>query len=683
MATNAADPMEQDIEPPTATFDRKRPHEVSSNDGASNDARGHSTPRKRSKRAGKLGDQDVRDFVPVGASFSKSAVLVHEIQDSGDDDGSRAEPNDHEKVSLDGESLVIEPAEGVLNTNEVSAIKAAPPVNWNPVNTIATKIRTTLGGNLGKPKDLANGANLVNGKGDAEVVSANVQPVPNEESWSSERQSASESDRGVILNLDYGNQEMPPQIKDQGADSTRKSESRDDEMPPEHDDLNNQRDLPPLDQSDKDFDANDSVAASNSDTESNDSGEDSEGQSEDDDAMVQYSNSVQVAADDAEQNEKTIAVPSSQRASQNARTLADLSSHDLNAQLRYFHVTKAPEQVDKNTPVRCLVCAEEGHMAELCEFLTCSACGTVNQHTPQACPNNAKCGKCREQGHDEDHCPYKLKRMSKHEIICDLCQRNGHLEADCELIWRTSGRPWESDLAHAHIRLSCYECGHSGHLGNECPSRRPHKPMGTSTWDSGMGQMPIRSTQEIKIKGKASQQHPITIDDSEDDRANFYRPRISVPEPVRKGKISIVTGRHESPAYETSRDDRQMYADNEYGSKTANHYYGNDNTRYGNDDTRQHYHQYQNSGRANWREVDGTDYSTGRIDARYQTRRSNERRSRSPTYWDPGDYAEGDSWPPLRAAPRVEYQDRRPPSGSNLYRPMPSAAHNAWSRRRI
>ena len=675
MATNAADPMEQDTEAPTATFDRKRPHEVSSNDAASNDGRGHSTPRKRSKRAGKLGEQDIRDFVPVGASFSKSAVLVDEIQDSCDDDGSQAETSDHAKVALDGESLMIELADGVSNTNGVPAIKAAPPVNWNAVNTLSTKIRTTLGGNVGKPKDSTNGANLVNDKGDAEVVSANVQLVPEQESGSHERQSTSESDRGVILNLDYGNQETPPQIKDQGTGKTLKSESRDDEMPPEHDDLNNRRNLPPLDHAD-DFDLNDSIAASNSDTESNDSDEDSEGQSEDDDAMVQYSNSVQVAADDAEQNKKTIAVPSSQRASQNARTLADLSSHDLNAQLRYFHVTKAPEQIDKNTPVRCLVCAEEGHMAELCEFLTCSACGTLNQHTTQACPNNAKCGKCREQGHDEDRCPYKLKRMSRHEIICDLCQRNGHLEEDCELIWRTSGRPWESDLAHAHMRLSCYECGHSGHLGNECPSRRPNKPMGTSTWDSGMSQMPIRSTREIKIKGKASQQHPITIDDSEDDRANFYRPRISVPEPVRKGQIRIVTGRHESPVYEPSRDDRQMYADNEYGSKTANYYYGND-------DTRPHYQQYQNGGRADWREFDGTDYAPGRIDARYQTRRSNERRSRSPTYWDHGDYAEGDSWPPPRAAPWVEYQDRRPPSGSNLYRPMPSAAHNAWSRRRM
>ena len=676
MATNAADPMEQDTDSRTASFDHKRPYEVSSNDTASNAGRGHSTPRKRLKRTGKLGDQDVRDFVPVGANFSKSAVLVDEIQDSCDDDGSQAEISDHEKIALNGESLVIEPADGVLNTNEVSAIKAAPPVNWNAVNTISTKIRTTLGGNACKPKDLANEANLVNGKDDAEVVSTNVQPVPKEESGSHERQSTSESDRGVILNLDYGDQEMPPQIKDQGADSTLVSESRDDNMPPEHADLNDQRDLPPLDQSDKDSDANDSIAASNSDAESNDSDEDSEGQSEDDDAMVQYSNSVQVAADDAEQNKKTIAVPSSQRASQNARTLADLSSHDLNAQLRYFHVTKAPEQIDKNTPVRCLVCAEEGHMAEKCEFLTCSACGTLNQHTTQACPNNAKCGKCREQGHDEDRCPYKLKRMPRHEIICDLCQRNGHLEEDCELIWRTSGRPWESDLAHAHIRLSCYECGRSGHLGNECPSRRPNKPMGTSTWDSGMGQMPIRSTREIKIKGKASQQHPITIDDSEDDRANFYRPRISVPEPVRKGQIRIVTGRHESPAYEPSKDGRQVYADNEYGSKSANYYYGDE-------DARQPYQQYQNGGRADWREVDGTDYATGRMDARYQTRRSNERRSRSPAYRGYEDYADGDSWPPIRAAPRVEYQDRRPPSDSNIYRPMPSAAHNAWSRRRM
>ena len=85
MATDAGDPKEQDPNSDTATLERKRPHNSTSCDDASNSGSANSTPRKRAKLAGKLGHQDVRDFVPVGASFSTSAVPIDEAQDSGDD----------------------------------------------------------------------------------------------------------------------------------------------------------------------------------------------------------------------------------------------------------------------------------------------------------------------------------------------------------------------------------------------------------------------------------------------------------------------------------------------------------------------------------------------------------------------------------------------------------------------
>ena len=547
--------------------------------------------------------------------------------------------------------------------------------------------------------------------GDASVASADVELILKEDGKFEGRQNTSESDVGVILNLDYGDevgkplkletrsstpvmksgikneeissdldeaQDMPINIEDKEFQSVANSKTKDAEMSSDVEDEYHQQkpatnDEEMIDDKDDDLYASDGGTASDNDTESNVSSVDSEGQSENGDAMMQYSNSEQIAADEGGRNKKIIAVPPNHTAS----VLADLSPHDLNIQLRYFHTTKIREEVDGKTPVRCLVCAKESHMAGSCEVLTCSSCGAVNRHTTQACPNNAKCRRCRGKGHNEGHCPYKLKRLASHEIICDLCQRNGHIEEDCELVWRTSGRPWESDLAHANLRLSCYECGQSGHLGNYCPSRKPHKLMGTSTWDGSIGPVRIKSTREIKIKGKASQQDSHIIGDSDDERANFYRPKIPLPQPVRKGQIRIVTGRRAMPEYEPPRSDRPAYADGGHGS------FASVNESYRNGEARRPYQENQDGGTDKWRAIDGLDDGTGPADRRYSTHRASERRSRSPLYRESDGYGGASSWSSSRAAPRAEHRDRRPAADANIYRPMPSAAQNAWSRRRL
>ena len=516
----------------------------------------------------------------------------------------------------------------------------------------------------GRPKEASNGG--------AGATSAHVKPTPKEEEKYIERQGTSDSERGVILNLDYGHRDTESKIEDRDVQPGTKSENKDEELSLDVDEKDVKQALPALSPIDDDISASDSDTASDSESESHGSSTDSEGQTEDGDAMMQYSNSAQITGDEGGRNKRTVAFQPS-----HASILADLTPYDLNTQLRYFHTTKVREEVDGKTPVRCLVCAKEGHMAEMCEHLACTTCGAFNRHTTQACPNNAKCGKCREQGHDEGRCPYKLKKMQEHEIVCELCQRNGHIEEDCELIWRTSGRPWESDLMRANVRLSCYECGNSGHLGNDCPSRKPDKSMGTSTWDGHMGPVSIKSTREIKIKGKATRQDPINLDDSDDERASFYRPKISLPQPVRRGQIRIITGKRESPAFEPSRDDRMTYADRRHDS------FAPMNDAYRNDEARQPYQEYRDRGRGNWRAVDGPDHAISHDDPRYNNYRPSERRSRSPRYRDHEDYAGRSSWAPPGPAARAEHHDRRPRANANVYRPMPSAAQNAWARRRL
>ena len=403
-------------------------------------------------------------------------------------------------------------------------------------------------------------------------------------------------------------------------------------------------------QSDLEESGNDFTDNSESESESKNSSIDCEASSEDVDEMIEYSNSEQVPNYEGHQAQANIATSNC-----NARILADLNPQQLNAQLRYFYVTKTSQEVDRNAPVRCLVCAQYGHMAEACQSLTCTACGAYNQHITQKCPKSAKCSKCREPGHDRLDCPYKLKNIAQAEIVCDLCQRNGHTEEDCELLWRTSGRPWDSNLSHGNLRLSCYECGRSGHLGNGCPSRRPGKLLGTSSWGVGKGQVLNKSGDGISIKGRAHHD-PIDVDESEDELAKFRRPKV--PKLGPKGKIQINTAlinpmlsqppaSQWNPVNEPYRDIRAT-------------------------ETRRP--QYENDAPGNWHSTRRSGYDTPQ-ESNY---RASYQRSLSPEPRDRLRDHRIDRYRP--AEPREE---RRPVRGAPLYRPMPSAARNQWKRHRL
>ncbi|KAL8793646.1 MAG: hypothetical protein Q9195_003798 [Heterodermia aff. obscurata] len=102
--------------------------------------------------------------------------------------------------------------------------------------------------------------------------------------------------------------------------------------------------------------------------------------------------------------------------------------------------------------------------------------------------------------------------------------RSGHVEDDCELMWRTSGLPEHVSLANTHLK----------------------KPMGTSTWTRNPASSPfsgnqlsIRSKGEMTIKGRAAQQRqPIpTEPTAEDDRSTFVRSKV--PAPTKTGHIRI------------------------------------------------------------------------------------------------------------------------------------------------
>ena len=227
---------------------------------------------------------------------------------------------------------------------------------------------------------------------------------------------------------------------------------------------------------------------------------------------------------------------------QKGRVLQELSPDDLHAQIRYFHFGKIRDDVDLEEQVRCLCCGQKGHMAADCEQLICSKCGAYNMHPATHCDMEVRCSRCGHLGHQVSEC----SKTSKANLVCRLCKDNGHNEQDCELFWRTSGAPWQIDLPFRKLRLCCYECGSKGHLGNDCSSRRPGKPLGTSTWSTKRKMPPPQiydpddETDGLNIRGHAAR--PIkSIPQRPANKGRNDLVRSKPPEPTKSGKIQIST----------------------------------------------------------------------------------------------------------------------------------------------
>lgn len=367
---------------------------------------------------------------------------------------------------------------------------------------------------------------------------------------------------------------------------------------------------------------------------------DSSSESTNEDAMISDSNSNPMSDTTGHGR------PPSERVNvqrQVPKLLSELNPDELKLQLRYFYITESPDSVHPSNPVRCLVCAQKGHMAEACNTLTCAVCGKYGQHVTKDCAQVKRCGKCRERGHPASECRRMVRPGHGPPAICDLCQRPGHVEDDCELIWRTSGRPWESDLRTNSIRLGCYECGRSGHLGNDCPTRMPGKGPGTSSWSlNNVRRLSMGSEGGITIKGRATQQKAMALDDSDEDTANFLRPKI--PEPSRKGQIYVAT---------------QSFGRRPTGLASG--------------------------GSTGWEGYQGTDVSNYRDNAGYDSRREI-----SPRYSEQGSYRNSlANHPPLpleeppgRPGRYIDYQSNHSSRTGESFRPMPSAARHAWIRHR-
>lgn len=145
--------------------------------------------------------------------------------------------------------------------------------------------------------------------------------------------------------------------------------------------------------------------------------------------------------------------------------LEDLSSEELEDQIKYalYHLHR--DQIDLNRPVTCLACLREGHMAASCAEIQCHHCDAEGQHSSRRCPQKARCTRCRQPGHSSGNCKSDMRVTT---TPCDLCGALAHVEQTCpQRFFPTVNL--KSEGGPVRLWISCAICASKSHLAGDCP----------------------------------------------------------------------------------------------------------------------------------------------------------------------------------------------------------------------
>ncbi|KAJ7228682.1 hypothetical protein GGX14DRAFT_414302 [Mycena pura] len=153
------------------------------------------------------------------------------------------------------------------------------------------------------------------------------------------------------------------------------------------------------------------------------------------------------------------------------------------------------EQTDeKRTKIVCKRCGEEDdHTVAECTVLICQTCGARDEHPTKSCNISKSCFTCGMRR----NCPNRNSnnRYARTCNGCERCESSSHQTRECPTLWRLY--VYVEDTEHEHILQTrrekkglplgeggegyigedvwCYNCGKSGHWGDDCQSYRPEQ----------------------------------------------------------------------------------------------------------------------------------------------------------------------------------------------------------------
>ncbi|KAJ7180045.1 hypothetical protein C8R43DRAFT_971416 [Mycena crocata] len=168
--------------------------------------------------------------------------------------------------------------------------------------------------------------------------------------------------------------------------------------------------------------------------------------------------------------------------------------------VRYYE--DQPEEKERRTKIVCKKCGAEGeHATYECTVLICLTCGARDEHPTRSCNIGKTCFTCGMKGHINADCPNRHASKSWSYNGCERCTSSSHQTSECPMLWRLY--VYLEDNEHERVLTIrkgkkglplgqggegyiaddewCYNCGGSGHWGDDCRELYHPEPLAEPT----------------------------------------------------------------------------------------------------------------------------------------------------------------------------------------------------------